>query len=89
MKLLRRPERCLVLLERGQVTAVRWRDRVWTVVTTLEVWAYRGAWWLTIGLAGERREYHVLATKRGEIEVFVRSSDDEALRGWWVARWWD
>ena len=87
MRLVQPPERCLVLLERGEVTAVRWRDRVWTVVSTLEVWTYRGAWWLTVGLEGERREYHVLITRRGEIEVFMRSGSDESLRGWWMTRW--
>ena len=88
MKLLHTPERCLVLLERGAVTTVRWRERTWTVVKTLDVWAYRGEWWQTPSLEGERREYHVLATRFGDIEVFERRGPD-GQAGWWVSRIWD
>lgn len=90
MKLLHRPERCLVLPdERARITAVRWRERVWAVRDTLDVWTYRGEWWTTPQLHGERRAYHQLATDRGEIEVFERDHPDASLAGWWVSRWWD
>jgi hypothetical protein len=95
MKLLHTPEKCLVLLERTgnqrlgvqtRVTTVRWRDRTWTVQTTLEVWVYRSEWWRATGLEGERREYHLLGTHRGEIQVFLRHGIDP---GWFVAGWFD
>lgn len=90
MKLLHEPERCLVLLdERGRVSAVRWRERVWSARGTLDVWTYRGGWWTTPGGRGEGRVYHQLATDRGEIEVFEREHPDPELAGWWVSRWWD
>jgi hypothetical protein len=96
MKLLHMPEKCLVLLEpsrntramqqRNRVTTIRWRDRTWTVQTTLEVWVYRSGWWQETGLEGERREYHLLGTQRGEIQVFLRHRIDP---GWFVAGWFD
>jgi hypothetical protein len=94
MKLLRDPEPCLVLLEHPgrtatrHVTTLRWRARVWTVHTTLEVWTYRGAWWLDAQLEGEAREYHVLGTRFGEIEIFARFETGN-LKGWFVSRYWD
>lgn len=69
-----------------RVTTVRWRDRTWTVQTTLEVWVYRSGWWRETGLEGERREYHLLGTQRGEIQVFLRHGIDP---GWFVAGWFD
>jgi hypothetical protein len=71
---------------RNRVTTVRWRDRVWTVQTTLEVWVYRSEWWRETGLEGERREYHLLGTQRGEIQVFFRPGVNA---GWFVAGWFD
>ena len=87
MKLLREFEPCLVLIERERVTAVRWRGRTRTVTKLLEVWVYRGAWWLEPSLEGERRVYHVLATKLGEIEVFEQTLNGTVA--WLVSRWFD
>jgi OB-fold nucleic acid binding domain/Transposase IS66 family len=35
------------------VTTLRWRARVWTVHTPLEIWTYRGAWWLDAQLEAQ------------------------------------
>lgn len=87
MKHLATPEPCKTLVERGHVTLVTWRDRKWLVVKTLDVWVYRVDWWLTASLEGERRVYHLLATRKGEIEVFERTRD--RVRAWLVSGWWD
>jgi hypothetical protein len=89
MKFLQKPEPCTVQQERGHVVAVRWRDRVWQVKTTLDIWTYRGNWWTDPSLEGERRQYHVLGTSRGEIEVYERTCPDPQQFGWWVSAWWD
>ncbi len=89
MKRLRDMEPCLVLIERGTVTTVRWRKQVWTVVTTLDIWSYRGEWWRDARLEGESRTYHVLATKFGEIELCERREAEGGVRGWFVVGWWD
>ena len=89
MKFLHQAEECTVQEEHGRVLAVRWRERVWQVKATLDVWTYRGNWWLDPSLQGERRTYHVLGTARGEIEVYQREHPDPEKRGWWVSAWWD
>jgi hypothetical protein len=103
VKLLRDPEACEIESEHSDqavhsrhakdrstrhITTLRWRDRTWTVHTTLEIWTYRGAWWLDAQLEGEAREYHVLGTRFGEIEIFARF-EAGSLKGWFVSRYWD
>lgn len=88
MKRLHIPQPCLVALDGGRVTAVRWRERAWRVAAELGRWAYRGEWWRDPSLSGERREYFVLGTARGEIEVFRREGGADA-EGWFVSGWWD
>lgn len=84
MKQLHRPEPCLVLLERdGSVSVVRWRDRPWSVVKTLETWIWDSEWWTSSDLVGDSRVYHRLATKRGDIEIYRHKT------GWYVSSWWD
>jgi hypothetical protein len=87
VKTLHTPEACLVILEHSRLTMVRWRNRPWSVMSTLEVYTWHGEWWTTPDFAGERREYHLLATKRGEIEVFLLERLSQ--KGWFVSRWFD
>jgi hypothetical protein len=84
---LETPEACTVAWDGRYVLALNWRGRRRLVDRTLEVWAYRGAWWRESSLQGERREYHTINTQLGALELLCRI--DGETRAWFVVAVWD
>jgi hypothetical protein len=84
---LETPEACMVAWDGSRVLGVDWRGRRRLVDRTLEVWAYRSAWWKDATLIGERREYHTVVTQLGALELLCHVSPES--RTWFVAAVWD
>lgn len=59
-----------VRLQEEGPRAFRWRRRVYPVEQILESWVYRGKWWTDRELAGERRVYYRLQSRRGTYELY-------------------
>jgi len=60
--------------------ALRWRKRVYRVVTVAEQWTYRGRWWTDpLHLEGERRTYYRVFCDRAQLEIFHRIGVRETL----------
>ena len=61
-----------------------WRGRLYEVETILETWTWRGRWWLSDAqgseLRDEKREYYLLMTDAGVVEIF------DGKDGWMLSR---
>ena len=60
-------------------TAFCWQGRLFEVETVLEEWSARGEWWGK----EDRREYFLLMTQNGVMEIFRGTS------GWMLSRIFD
>jgi hypothetical protein len=69
-------ERVTVEPASGMPRTIYWRDTSYRVATMLDFWVAEGKWWS----GGERRNYLLLITDRGTLEIF--SADDR----WYLSR---
>ncbi|RPI67644.1 MAG: hypothetical protein EHM43_07110 [Ignavibacteriae bacterium] len=60
-------------------SAFCWQGRLFEVETVLENWSARGTWW---GI-DDRREYYLLMTQNGVMEIF------RSRNGWMLSRVYD
>lgn len=60
---------------------VHWRGMTFIVEQVIDYWVYEGKWWEMRD--GERREYLMLLTDKGTIEIFRMNG------AWWLARIYD
>ncbi len=65
-----------VVRQQSEPTAFCWRGSLYQVEQVLESWSARGQWWGT----EDRREYYMLLTQRGVMEIFC------GQEGWMLSR---
>ena len=73
-------ERVEVEPARGMPRAIHWRGQRYNIVKMLDFWVAEGKWWSG---GGERRNYLLLITDRGTLEIF------QARDVWYLSRMYD
>ena len=64
---------------KGMPRTIQWRQKCFQVMKLLDYWVAEGKWWS----GGERRNYLLLITNRGTLEIFQYRDD------WYLSRVYD
>lgn len=70
MKLIMEP--VSVAMRQGRPATIEWRRKRYTVLEVLEMWRYRGKWWMDETLKGDVRTYFRVRCDRADVEIYEK-----------------